>query len=52
MAMNGLKKLAQVLKTESNEIFVDAETGRRAVSSIQRLMDFTSGNKIALASDA
>ncbi len=52
MAMNGLKKLAQVLKTGSNEIFVDAETGRRAVSSIQRLMDFTSGNKIALASDA
>ena len=52
MAMNGLKNLAQVLKTGSNEIFVDAETGRRAVYSIQRLMDFTSGNKIALASDA
>jgi len=52
MAMNGLKKLAQVLKTGSNEIFVDPEVGRRAVSSIQRLLDFTSGNKIALASDA
>jgi len=52
MAMNGLKKLAQVLKTGANEIFVDPEVGRRAVSSIQRLLDFTSGNKIALASDA
>jgi quinolinate synthase len=52
MAMNGLKKIAQVLKTGSNEIFVDTEIGQRAVSSIQRLLDFTSGNKIALASDA
>ena len=52
MAMNGLRKLANVLRSGTNEIFVDPGIGNRAVSSIQRLLDFTSGNKNSLASDA
>lgn len=52
MAMNSLRKLVKVLRTGSNEIFVDPEICKRAVSSIQKLLDFTGGNKKALASDA
>ncbi len=52
MAMNTLKKLVTVLETGSNEIHVDAETGRRAVLSIQRLLDYTKEKETALASDA
>ena len=52
MAMNSLRKLVNVLATGSNEILVDPEIAKRAVSSIQKLLGFTSGNKKALASDA
>jgi quinolinate synthase len=40
MAMNGLRKLAQVLATGGNEIHVDEATRMRAVKPIQRLLDF------------
>ena len=52
MAMNSLRKLAHVLRTGDNEIEVDADTGQRARVAIQRLLDFTAGNRIALANDA
>ena len=53
MAMNTLRKLVHVLETGSNEIQVDAETGRRARVAIQRLLDFTRDKgKTALAGDA
>lgn len=40
MAMNGLKKLAQVLETGTNEIDIDESIRLRAAFSIQRMMDF------------
>jgi quinolinate synthase len=53
MAMNGLRKLSQVLETGNNEIFVDTDIAQRAKKSIQRLLDFTSGKPASnLAGDA
>lgn len=52
MAMNTLRKLEHTLRTGSNEIYVDPEIGRKARISIQRLMDFTAGQKAKLAGDA
>ncbi len=53
MAMNTLRKLERVLRTGSNEIHVDAETGRKARTAIQKLLNFTSGKgEAALAGDA
>jgi quinolinate synthase len=43
MAMNGLANLAEVLENGKNEIQVDAEIGRRAKLSIQRMLDFAKG---------
>jgi quinolinate synthase len=40
MAMNGLRKLAQVLESGSNEIRVDAAVLRGAAVSIKRMLDF------------
>ena len=40
MAMNGLRKLAQVLTTGSNEIQVDESIRKRAALSIARMLDF------------
>jgi quinolinate synthase len=40
MAMNGLANLAEVLENGVNEIHVDAEIGKRAQRSIQRMLDF------------
>ena len=40
MAMNGLINLEEVLETGKNEIYVDAEIGKRAKFSIQRMLDF------------
>ncbi len=51
MAMNSLRKLADVLESGGNEIHVDAETGRRARACIKRLLDFT-GDRKKLAGDA
>ncbi len=41
MAMNGLRKLAHVLETGTNEIHVDEDVISKARVSIQRLLDFT-----------
>ncbi len=52
MAMNSLRKLAHVLETGDNEIFVDADIIQRAKGSIQRLLDFTKNQTAKLAGDA
>lgn len=51
MAMNSLRKLAHVLESGENEIFVDADIVQKARGSIQRLLDFTKDQK-KLANDA
>lgn len=40
MAMNGLRNLLQVLETGANEIQIDETDRKRAVLSIQRMLDF------------
>jgi quinolinate synthase len=40
MAMNGLRNLAQVLESGSNEITLDEELSRQALIPIKRLLDF------------
>ena len=40
MAMNSLQNLEQVLRTGSNEILIEEEIRRKAVISIQRMLDF------------
>jgi len=47
MAMNGLANLAQVLATGKNEVHVDADIGRRAKISIERMLDFAKGLDLA-----
>jgi quinolinate synthase len=45
MAMNGLRNLADVLESMNNEVFVDAEVGKQAVRSIDRMLDFAAAKK-------
>lgn len=45
MGMNGLRNLAEVLRTGKNEIHVDEEIRRRAVVPIQRMLDFAEQQK-------
>jgi len=45
MAMNGLQNLADVLENMGNEIHVDADTGKAAVRSINRMLDFAAAKK-------
>ena len=45
MAMNALTNLAEVLETGRNEIHVDADIGRRAVTCIDRMLDFAARQK-------
>lgn len=40
MAMNGLRKLLQVLETGANEIHIDPATGGKAIHSINRMLAF------------
>lgn len=40
MAMNSLEKLAHVLRSGDNEIFVSADLAKRAVAPIRRMLDF------------
>ena len=40
MAMNGLQNLADVLESGRNEVLVDADVGRRAFTSIDRMLTF------------
>ncbi|WP_444891292.1 quinolinate synthase NadA [Microbulbifer sp. DLAB2-AA] len=43
MAMNSLENLCGVLERGDNEIFVDAELGRKAMIPLQRMLDFRKG---------
>lgn len=45
MAMNGLKNLADTLENMSNQIHVDPAVGVKAVTSIQRMLDFAAAKK-------
>jgi quinolinate synthase len=49
MAMNGLKGLLHVLETGANEILIDAAIGRRAVISINRMLEFAGQTGITIA---
>ena len=43
MAMNGLRNLAAVLETGTNEITIDEDIRRRALRATQRMIDFRAG---------
>ena len=45
MAMNGLQNLAEVLATGSNQVHVDAAVREKAVTCIQRMLDFAAARK-------
>ena len=45
MAMNGLRKLAQVLETGGNEILIDENIRAKAAVSIQKMLDFAAAEK-------
>lgn len=49
MAMNGLKGLLNVLETGVNEIWIDPAIGRRAVVSINRMLEFAGHAGISVA---
>jgi quinolinate synthase len=49
MAMNGLKGLLHVLETGANEILIDPAIGRRAVISINRMLEFAGQTGITIA---
>jgi len=46
MAMNGLENLAAVLETGSNEITIDENTRRKALVSIERMLEFSRSQNI------
>lgn len=48
MAMNGLRNLAQVLRTGSNEIRINPEIGRRAREPMERMLEFARSRKTAV----
>ncbi len=52
MAMNSLEALLHSLQTGSNEILVDPALVPKAVRPLQRMLDFTSAAKIAVAGNA
>jgi quinolinate synthase len=52
MAMNGLQNLADVLENMRNEIHVDPQTGKDAVRSIKRMLDFAAAKKAKVAPSA
>ena len=52
MAMNGLTNLAQTLETGANEIQVDPETGKEAMVSVKRMLDFAEKIKMKATGDA
>jgi quinolinate synthase len=45
MEMNNLRNLAEVLESGANEIQVDPDLGRRALLSVQRMVDFAAQRK-------
>jgi len=52
MAMNGLENLAECLEQGSNEVFVDAELGARAMIPLQRMLNFAAENKMRVKGNA
>ena len=48
MAMNGLQNLAEVLESGRNEVLVDAEVGRRAFTSIDRMLTFAAQRRASV----
>lgn len=44
MAMNGLQNLADVLESGSNEVHVDADISRKALTCIDRMLSFAAQN--------
>lgn len=49
MAMNDLEKVAHVLETGANEILVDETVRRKAVVSINRMLEFAAAQQIKVA---
>ena len=47
MAMSSLENLAEVLETESNEVFVEEEVRKKALTCIERMLDFSAALKKA-----
>jgi quinolinate synthase len=56
MAMNGLRNLAALLEnmdnSGANEVHVDPEIGKKAVTSITRMLDFAAAKKAKVAPGA
>ena len=52
MAMNGLQNLAEVLESGRNEVLVDAEIGRRAFTSIDRMLQFAAQRRASVKPSA
>jgi quinolinate synthase len=52
MAMNGLGNLAECLEQGSNEVFVDAELGKKAMIPLQRMLNFAAENKMRVKGNA
>ena len=52
MAMNGLRNLAEVLETGANEIQVDPVIGQKAVTCIDRMLDFAAHRKARVQAGA
>lgn len=48
MAMNGLRNLAETLKTGNNEILVEESIRRKAVIPLKRMMDFAKNRAISM----
>lgn len=49
MAMNNLEKIAWVLETGANEIRIDEAVRRKAVISINRMLEFAAAERVAIA---
>ncbi|WP_210394890.1 quinolinate synthase NadA [Motiliproteus sediminis] len=52
MAMNGLDNLTEVLENGGNEIQVDAGLRERALRPLDRMLDFTAANRLAVKGNA
>lgn len=48
MAMNGLRNLAHVLETGENEIHVEESIRRRALRSVNRMLEFAESQKVGV----
>jgi len=51
MRMNSLTKLANVFESSNNEILIDPEQGRKAMLPLQRMLDFSTEQKLVLQSN-